>query len=88
MKGINATDLIRQIKSIWKTKDRNELIEILDNCILGGSTGSEISGNVFKFLKSLKDNNADAYYDVIQEIDTYLNWVESGIYGMFNWSES
>lgn len=48
------------------------VVQDIDDCISGGSTGGEIIGRVGKYIKDLKNTNPKAYLILKEEIDEYL----------------
>ena len=50
-----------------------EIVQDIKNCVLAGSTGSEIIFILGKYIKNLESINIEAYHLIKLEIVDYLN---------------
>lgn len=68
---MNYQDMLN-VAAVKMAEKHSEIIDEIKDRISSGSTGSEITMMVGKYLKDLKYQNSDAYLVLQDEIEAYL----------------
>ena len=69
---VEINEIIEAVKNIWINSERFELISELENVPNGSATGTEGRGLVGLFLLNLRNNNVDAFTEVNDLIEMYV----------------
>ena len=65
--------ILNKIKERWTRSERYELIKKMNDVPQGASTGTEGVGRIGKFLLRLKDEDQEAFDEIKDLIDSYVD---------------
>lgn len=71
---MSVNEIINKIKEKAKANDQSEVIDEIDSLIKSGSTGSEITAMIGKYLYDIQYTNPNLYKILENEICNYLEY--------------